>query len=439
MALYLLWLVTTALALTGAWGVLIYLRRREAYHQSVLAILRAPLEIDDFAGQAQMLCEACTREAGASGCSLYLQPGEQESGFRRAAQAGRPAEETGPGVVRDLLNQAWDTGQSVESNYGGRWLVAVPVWPGHLGGGALLVTWESSRPPGNVERGLLDAAATVASLLAPRFAREGALARAHEELQALHVEIAEESHLAGVGRLAAGVAHELNTPLGAVLTMVGSLSRTVQDPSSARRLQIMRDAVEKCKAIIEKLLVYSRGPIETERGLTFSRFVRASTDLNRTIESCVELMRENLSEAGISVSLDLAEIPEFRANTTQWSHVFNNLLVNARDALRSAQVDDPQIQVRTRSDRERIQIEFSDNGPGIPPEVIPHIFEPFFTTKDIGHGTGLGLAIVREVVRKHQGAIQVKSEPGAGASFVIQLPLQQDFESSPAARPEAKA
>ena len=95
--------------------------------------------------------------------------------------------------------------------------------------------------------------------------------------------------------------------------------------------------------------------------------------------------------------------------------------------------------MRTRSDRERIQIEFSDNGPGIPPEVIPHIFEPFFTTKDIGHGTGLGLAIVREVVRKHQGAIQVKSEPGAGASFVIQLPLQQDFESSPAARPEAKA
>ncbi|NMA27783.1 MAG: hypothetical protein GX934_08475, partial [Burkholderiales bacterium] len=82
MALYLLWLVTTALALTGAWVVLLYLRRREAYYQSIQAILRAPLEIDDFAGQAQMLCEACTREAVASGCSLYLQPGEQESGFR---------------------------------------------------------------------------------------------------------------------------------------------------------------------------------------------------------------------------------------------------------------------------------------------------------------------------------------------------------------------
>jgi len=424
MALYILWFVTTALALAGAWGVLVYLRRREAYHHSLVAILRAPLEADDFASQAQALCEACTSEAAASGCSLYLQPGEEESGFRRAAQAGRPAEETGPGVVRDLLTQAWDTGQPVDSHYGGRWLAAFPVWAGHPGGGAMLVVWESGRTPGKARRSLLETAAMVASLLAPRFAREGALARAHEELQALQVEMAEESHLAGVGRLAAGVAHELNTPLGAVLTMVGSLSRTSQDPSTARRLQIMRDAVEKCKTIIEKLLVYSRGPIETERGLTFSRFVRASTDLNRTIEGCVELMRESLSEDGIQVTLDLNEIPEFRANTTQWSHVFNNLLVNARDALRGSEVSQPRIMVRTRSDRERIQIEFSDNGPGIPADVISHIFEPFYTTKDIGHGTGLGLAIVREVVRKHQGSIQVKSEPGAGANFVIQVPLQ---------------
>lgn len=424
MVLYVLWLSATALALAGAWVALLYLRRREAYHQSILAITRAPLETDDFAGQAQTLCEACTQETAASGCSLYLQPGEEESGFRRAAQAGRPAEETGPGVVRDLLSQAWDTGRSVESHYGGRWLVAFPVWPGHVGGGALLVTWETDRSPGRVERGLLEFGATVASLLAPRFVREGALARAHEEIQALQVEVAEEAHLAGVGRLAAGVAHELNTPLGAVLTMVGSLSRTTTEPSAARRLQIMRDAVEKCKAIIEKLLVYSRGPIETERGLTFSRFVRSSTDLNRIIESCVELMRENLSEKGIQVQMSLGEIPEFRANSTQWSHVFNNLLVNARDAMLSAGTTDPKITIRTRNDRERIQIEFGDNGPGIAPEVQHHIFEPFFTTKDIGHGTGLGLAIVKEVVRKHQGVIQVKSEGGTGTTFVIQVPLQ---------------
>lgn len=423
-ALFVLWFSATALALAGAWAAFLYLRRREAYHQSVMHILRSPLEAEDFASQAQALCEVCTTETAATGCSLYLQPGEEESGFRRAAQAGRPAEETGPGVVKDLLTQAWDTGRSVESHYGGRWLVAFPVWPGHVGGGALLVTWETDRSPGRVERGLLETGATTASLLAPRFAREVSLARAQEEIDSLQIEVAAEAHLAGVGRLAAGVAHELNTPLGAVLTMVGSLSRTITDPSSARRLQIMREAVEKCKAIIEKLLVYSRGPIETERGLTFSRYVRSSTDLNRIIEASVELMRDNLAEKGIGVELDLRELPEFRANSTQWSHVFNNLFVNARDAMLSAGTVNPKITVRTRNANERIQIEFTDNGPGIPADVQLHIFEPFFTTKDIGHGTGLGLAIVREVVKKHHGAIQVKSEPGQGTTFVIQVPLQ---------------
>ncbi|HXE73905.1 MAG TPA: HAMP domain-containing sensor histidine kinase, partial [Candidatus Nitrosotenuis sp.] len=331
------------------------------------------------------------------------------------------------GLVRDLLAQAWQNGKPAEAHQGGRWLLALPVWPGHSGGGALLVMWEGHRRPGPVERSLLEVASQAAALIAPRFAREGALARAREEIETLQAEVAEESHLAGVGRLAAGVAHELNTPLGAVLTMVSSLQRTQTDQDVSRRLNIIRDAVERCKAIIEKLLVYSRGPVETEHGLTFSRFVRSTVNLNRVVENCVELLREDLGRNNIQVDLDLQpDLPQVRANTTQWSHVFSNLLINARDALKKAQVAEPRIEIKSRANNGRIVFEVSDNGPGIPADIQPKIFQPFFTTKDIGQGTGLGLAIVHEVVRKHQGTVGVRSTPGQGATFTIQVPLKKD-------------
>jgi signal transduction histidine kinase len=424
---YVVWLTATGLALACAWFFYLFLRRREAFFSSALRLLASPLEAEDFTGQARALCEVCTAEIGATGCSLYLQPGEQESGFRRAATAGRPAEETGPGLVRDLLAQAWQNGKPAEAHQGGRWLLALPVWPGHSGGGALLVMWEGHRRPGPVERSLLEVASQAAALIAPRFAREGALARAREEIETLQAEVAEESHLAGVGRLAAGVAHELNTPLGAVLTMVSSLQRTQTDQDVSRRLNIIRDAVERCKAIIEKLLVYSRGPVETEHGLTFSRFVRSTVNLNRVVENCVELLREDLGRNNIQVDLDLQpDLPQVRANTTQWSHVFSNLLINARDALKKAQVAEPRIEIKSRANNGRIVFEVSDNGPGIPADIQPKIFQPFFTTKDIGQGTGLGLAIVHEVVRKHQGTVGVRSTPGQGATFTIQVPLKKD-------------
>jgi signal transduction histidine kinase len=270
----------------------------------------------------------------------------------------------------------------------------------------------------------METAALAAALLAPRFGGEGALARAKEEIASLQAEMAEESHLAGVGRLAAGVAHELNTPLGAVLAMVGSLSRTQAEPQVARRLEIMREAVEKCKAIIEKLLIYSRGPLEAEQGLTFSRFVRSELDLNRVIENSVELLKESLNQDGIRVKLDLHPLPTVRANSTQWAHVFNNLLVNARDALLSSKTYQPTVDIRTGTQNGQILVEVWDNGPGIPSEVQSKIFQPFYTTKEIGKGTGLGLAICKEVTRKHSGDIVAGTSDAGGAKFTITLPIQ---------------
>lgn len=418
-----MWFTATLLAVGCSWWFYTFLRRRDAYQKSASAIFEAPLVTDDFNGQAQLLCEACIEESGACGCTLFLQPGQEESGFRRAAQAGRPAEETGPGVVKDLLSQAWDTGKIAESRSGGRWLLAVPVWPGHSGGGAIVGSWDRSAAPGDVERSLLSLGATVASLIAPRFMREGALARAHEEIQALKGEVAEESHLAGVGRLATGVAHELSTPLSAVLTMVRSLSRTMQDPVGVRRLGIIQDAVEKCKSIIEKLLVYSKVPLEDENSVTFSRFVRASTDMNRVIENSLEIMRDSINEYAIKVRTDLEDIPEIRANSTQWAQVFASLINRSKESFSDAETATPQINIHTSCDGQHLRIEFADNGQGISAEDQPHIFEPFYSASGTGLGSGLGLVLVRDVVRKHHGTIDVKSLPEQGSTFTIKIPV----------------
>ena len=260
-------------------------------------------------------------------------------------------------------------------------------------------------------------------MILPRPQDQGALARAQQELKSLQAEMAEESHLASVGRLAAGVAHELNTPLGAVLTMVSSLQKLETDPNRTKRLRIMREAVEKCRDIIQKLLIYSRDPVETEQGLTFSRFVRTDSDLNSVIRDTAELLTDTLAQDHVKIELDLRDLPPTRINSNQFGQVFSNLMINARDALKGANVKDTEIQIRTRVEFDKICIEVADNGMGISDENRKKIFQPLFTTKEIGRGTGLGLAICSEIVRKHHGNISVGTGPKGGALFLIQVPI----------------
>jgi signal transduction histidine kinase len=418
-----LWFLATGTATAGAWFCWTQLRRRDVLVESLDRLHQAVLSQTDFQSQTRALCQTCMDGCKAVGATLYFRVSKGESGFRRAAEVGRSAEETGPGLVRDLLQQAWDTGQPAESQYAGRWILAIPVGPGRQGMGVLLACWEGTLRPDAHQRRLLDSVTTLATLIGPRFQEEGALAKAQQALESMQVEMAQEHQMASVGRLAAGVAHELNTPLGAVLAMVSSLQRHETDENKGKRLRIVREAVEKCKGIIEKLLVYSREPVETEQGLTFSRFVRADADLNDVIKGTVDLLAETLSADQMKVTLDLQDLPPARINSTQWSHLFNNLLINARDALKSAGVPNPEVEIRTRNEGAQLKVEVSDNGPGIPEENRKKVFQPFFTTKDIGRGTGLGLAIASEVVRKHQGNISVGSGPKGGAQFTIILPV----------------
>ena len=425
LVIYLIWLIATALAVAYSCWSYHLLCKRDAFQHSLLALQSAPLVTDDFASQSQLLCQACLEELGADGCTLYLQPGSEESGFRRAAQAGTPAEETGPGMVKDLLKQAWESGELVQSSGGGRWIAAMPVWHGHTGGGALIVAWDRTTEPELAERELLRAAANVASLMAPRFVREGALSKAHEEIQALKGEVAQESHLAGVGRLAAGVAHELSQPLTAVLTMVGSLSRAVQDPVSVRRLHIIQDAVQKCKGIIEKLLVYSRTSMEKENEITFSRFVRASTDINQVVANSVELLRDELAEAKISAQVKYSDLPQVRANSTQWTQALTNILSFLCDCHKVGKTAGPVIKISTSYDKKEIGLSFDTNCTLLSKEEMAKIFEPFFANSHPGLGSSFGLGLVREVVRKHNGQIEADLDSQGGMRINVRVPVEE--------------
>ncbi len=420
------WACSTGVILAAALLSANSLRSRDRYLAEVLTLLDTAKDAEQSVEtRAEAVCIECRERTGAGGVALYT---SSENSIKKLLQAGDSAEVTGPGVVRDLLMQAINSGNASEAMQGGRFLLSLPV-ASHEGS-ALLLFWEDEQRPDERGRGLLEVTCRLLSLLLPGLENQGAAlklqdrvreleASAQSEMKNLQAELGEEHHLASVGRLAAGVAHELNTPLGAVLTMVGSLLRKEEDANKQKRLTIVKEAVEKCKDIITKLMVYSRSPVQTETGLTFSRFVRSDTDLNAVITGIGEMMAEELKADGIEWVAEFEELPPFRANGSQWSHVFTNLIANARDVLRDNKTPNPRIRVATGRRNGKILVTVADNGPGVPESHRAKIFEPFFTTKEVGRGTGLGLAICREIVRKHKGDLAVKEAPGGGALFEI--------------------
>ncbi len=427
--IYAFWACSSGVILAAAFVATTALKSRDKYIKDILSLLEGTgVGEGGLLAQAEDLCREYQERTKAGGIALYLSSG---SGPKKLLQSGESAEVTGPGVVRDLLLQAINTDEPGEAVQGGRFLLSYPI-PSQ-DGAALLLFWEKEHRPDEKERNLLQVTCRLLSLVVAGLRAETTQnelqaevldlrSKARAEVSEMEAEMGEEHHLASVGRLAAGVAHELNTPLGAVLTMVSSLLRKEEDPNKKKRLSIVNDAVVKCRDIINKLLVYSRSPVQTEKGLTFSRFVRTDTDLNSIVSGVAEMMEEELSSHGISLKCQLDDnLPAFRANGTQWSHVITNLIANARDILLETQTPNPVIKVTTKTSGTKIKASVEDNGPGVPEAHRGKIFEPFFTTKEVGRGTGLGLAICSEIVRKHKGEIAIKTGSKGGALFEITL------------------
>ncbi|MEJ5299783.1 MAG: ATP-binding protein [Thermodesulforhabdaceae bacterium] len=222
--------------------------------------------------------------------------------------------------------------------------------------------------------------------------------------------------LSSIGRLAAGIAHEINNPLGIILGYTQLLLRS-EPPDSERYedLKTIEKHVRMCKNIVGDLLKFSR-MTPTERQLT---------DIHSVIEEVLAMLHHQFERSNIVVEKDFdRSIPEFSLDVSKMKQVFINILINARDAIGDKKGGQIFIRTKRQQSQDSVLIQIEDNGCGIPPEHLGKIFEPFFTTKPPGKGTGLGLAVSYGIVAEHGGDIMVESTESKGAIFTIVLPLR---------------
>jgi hypothetical protein len=230
------------------------------------------------------------------------------------------------------------------------------------------------------------------------------------ERDQLERRLVQADKLSSIGLLAAGVAHEVNTPLAVISTYAQMLARQVSgDEQKARLLEKIAKQTFRASEIVNSLLSFSR--------VSPTAFDEVS--LNRVLQETLALVEHQLAQCGIRVQLDLDErLPPIRANVGKLQQVFLNLFLNARDAMETGGTLD----LRSRGDGDVVRVEVADSGHGIPPENLPRIFDPFFTTKPGRKGTGLGLSVTYGIVREHGGRIEAASPPGGGTRFQLEFP-----------------
>ncbi len=240
-----------------------------------------------------------------------------------------------------------------------------------------------------------------------------------EELNRAHEQMLRVEKMASIGKLAAIVAHEINNPLAGILTYAKLLKKWFgredgnKHAETLADLDLIESESRRCGEIIKNLLNFSRA--------TSMNYEPAR--LNSVVDRCVRLVQHQLALSNIHLHLELApDLPPVRCDPAQIEQVILALVMNAIDAMpRGGNLS---LRSRKAADLPQVRIEVQDDGVGIPAELMSQMFEPFFTTKERSHGLGLGLAISRIIIERHQGRIDVKSEPGRGTLFTISLPLQ---------------
>ncbi len=238
------------------------------------------------------------------------------------------------------------------------------------------------------------------------------LRESREEIERLHRnQMSRAEHLATLGELAAGLAHEIRNPLAGIAGVIEIVGRDLPPTSPARAvIKDVRLEVTQINRILTDLLQTAR-PHPPQ--------VRPS-DLNTTVEHAVMLARQQVLSKPIKIELEKdPQLPNVEHDSDQLHQVILNLLLNAVQAIEAAGI----IRVVLAARKENALISVSDSGRGISPEHLPFIFRPFYTTK--GNGTGLGLSLARRIVEDHRGKIEVESELGKGSEFLITLPIHQ--------------
>ncbi|MGU7811763.1 histidine kinase [Burkholderia sp. AW49-1] len=273
-------------------------------------------------------------------------------------------------------------------------------------------------------------------------------------LEETHVQLLQSEKLASIGQLAAGVAHEINNPIGFISANLNTLRTWVQslldvvaahdaaltqlEPATRDALTAMRGAADldyvrdEIVTLIDESIdgaVRVRGIVQDLRD--FSRPGSGEwsvVDIHAGLESTLNVVHNELKYKA-DIVREYGDVPQVECLPSQLNQVFMNLLVNAAHAIPTRGV----ITIRTSSDGEQVSIAISDTGTGMTPDVVRRIFDPFFTTKPVGQGTGLGLSVSHGIVERHRGTIDVTSEPGRGTTFCVRLPIRRAEGSADAA------
>lgn len=234
------------------------------------------------------------------------------------------------------------------------------------------------------------------------------------ELEKTRIQLLQTEKMASFGKLAAGVAHQLNNPLGGITLFARLMMEEYDLEEGAQKDldRILKDA-QRCSEIVKELLEFSR---QTSRKIQ-------PHDINKAVSRTLFLLENQTLFHNIQIEKNLEPtLPHPPVDIQQMNHVFMNIILNAADAMEG----NGKLTLKTYRSLEnmdKVCIKITDTGPGIPADILPHIFEPFFTTKPEGKGTGLGLGLAYGIVEDHGGSIRVNSTPGQGATFTIEIPL----------------
>ena len=232
-----------------------------------------------------------------------------------------------------------------------------------------------------------------------------------ERLQKAHEQLTRSEKLTALGEMAAGVAHEINNPLGGILLYGNLVLEDIPENGTTRdNMRKIIHQTNRCKNIVQGLLDFARTPTGDMLHL----------QINDVVRTALNLVKDQALFHGIEVETRFSEnLPEVNGDPSRLEQVFLNLFINAADTMKEK---GGRLGITTSSTVDRVKVIITDTGKGIDREHLPHIFEPFFTTKDPGQGTGLGLSIAYGVIKRHNGFIDAESAPGKGTTFIVSLP-----------------
>ncbi|MBL8306608.1 MAG: GHKL domain-containing protein [Rubrivivax sp.] len=285
----------------------------------------------------------------------------------------------------------------------------------------------------------------------------GSLTELNSQLQRAQDQLVQSEKLASIGQLAAGVAHEINNPVGYVFSNFGTLEKYLAElfrmlaayeeaepllagTPAAGRLAALREEIELdyLKEDVPQLMNESREGISRVRKIVqdlkdFSHVDARRewewADLHRGIDSTLNIVNNEIKYKA-DVVKDYGQLPQVQCLSSELNQVFMNLLVNAAHAMPGGEKGRGTIHVRTGTEGGEVWVEIEDNGCGIAKENLGRIFDPFFTTKAVGQGTGLGLSLSYGIVQKHHGRMEVDSETGRGTRFRVTVPVSQPAEAA---------